>query len=63
MEIGEEFIASRSRSGDAFFKLGAHPFLAIFRVDKVRADNARHFGIMVRDEQQIAEVREKLTGK
>ncbi len=49
--------------GDAFFKLGAHPFLAIFRVDKVRADNARHFGIMVRDEQQIAEVREKLTGK
>lgn len=49
--------------GDAFFKLGAHQFLAIFRVEKVRPDRARHFGIMVRDEQQIAEVREKLTRK
>ncbi len=48
--------------GDAFFKLGEHQFLAIFKVEKLQADRMRHFGIMVRDEQQIAEVREKITG-
>ena len=49
--------------GDAFFKLGAHQFLAIFEVDKLRPDRNRHFGIMVRDEEQIAQVRDKLTRK
>ncbi len=49
--------------GDAFFKLGEHQFLAIFEVDEVRPDRVRHFGLMVRDEAQIAEVREKLTSK
>ena len=49
--------------GDAFFKLGEHQFLAVFEVDKVRRANMRHFGIMVRDEKQIEEVREKLTKK
>ena len=50
--------------GDAFFKLGEHQFLAIFEVDEVQArKHSGHFGIMVRDEQQLAEVREKLTGK
>ena len=49
--------------GDAFFKLGQHQFLAIFEVKKPRRDRMRHFGIMVRDEAQIAEVRKKLTGK
>src|SRR5579872_225257 len=49
--------------GDAFFKLGEHQFLAMFKVDSVRPERRRHFGIMVRDEDQIAEVREKLTGK
>jgi catechol 2,3-dioxygenase-like lactoylglutathione lyase family enzyme len=49
--------------GDAFFKLGAHQFLAIFKVEKLHADRHRHFGILVRDEQQIAEVRDKLTRK
>ena len=49
--------------GDAFFKLGEHQFLAIFEVDKVQPANMRHFGIMVRDEEQLAEVRKKLTGK
>ena len=49
--------------GDAFFKLGQHQFLAIFRVDQIKPDHMRHFGIMVRDEKQLAEVREKLTGK
>ena len=47
--------------GDAFFKLGEHQFLAIFEVDQVRPERHRHFGILVRDEEQIAEVREKLT--
>jgi catechol-2,3-dioxygenase len=51
-----------SGEGDAFFQLGAHQFLAIFEVDKVRPDRTRHFGIMVRDEQQLAEVRKKITG-
>ena len=49
--------------GDAFFKLGEHQFLAIFEVEKVQPANMRHFGIMVRDEQQLAEVRKKLTAK
>jgi catechol 2,3-dioxygenase-like lactoylglutathione lyase family enzyme len=49
--------------GDAFFKLGEHQFLAIFEVEKVQPANVRHFGIMVRDEQQLAQVRKKLTGK
>ncbi|MGI8437604.1 MAG: VOC family protein [Chthoniobacterales bacterium] len=49
--------------GDAFFKLGEHQFLAIFQVDKLSPDRTRHFGLMVRDEEQIAEVREKLTKK
>src|SRR5579875_3197830 len=49
--------------GDAFFKLGAHQFLAMFRVDEVRPDRVRHFGLMVRDEAQLAAVRDKLTTK
>src|SRR5512132_2212884 len=49
--------------GDAFFKLGEHQFLAMFEVKDLKPDRARHFGIMVRDENQLAEVREKLTKK
>ncbi len=49
--------------GDAFFKLGEHQFLAIFEVGKLNPDNHRHFGIMVRDDEQIAVVREKLVNK
>ncbi len=49
--------------GDAFFKLGEHQFLAIFEVEKVQRANMRHFGIMVRDEAQLEEVRKKLTEK
>ena len=47
--------------GDAFFKLGEHQFLAIFEVKKTQPTNMRHFGIMVRDEEQLEQVREKLT--
>ncbi len=49
--------------GDAFFKVGEHQFLAMFEVDEVRPDRTRHFGLIVRDEAQLAEVREKLTTK
>jgi catechol 2,3-dioxygenase-like lactoylglutathione lyase family enzyme len=49
--------------GDAFFKIGEHQFLAMFEVEKVRPDRTRHFGLIVRDEAQLAEVREKLTKK
>jgi len=49
--------------GDAFFQIGAHQFLALFEVDKVRPDRVRHFGLIVRDERQIAHVRDKLTKK
>jgi catechol-2,3-dioxygenase len=49
--------------GDAFFKVGEHQFLAMFQVDKVQPDRARHFGLIVRDESQLAEVRKKLTEK
>ena len=49
--------------GDAFFKLGEHQFLAMFEVENVQPQNGRHFGIMVRDENQVAEVRKKLTEK
>jgi len=49
--------------GDAFFKLGEHQFLAMFEVKETKPERMRHFGIMVRDEQQLAEVREKITKK
>jgi catechol 2,3-dioxygenase-like lactoylglutathione lyase family enzyme len=49
--------------GDAFFRLGEHQFLAMFEVDKVMPSRTRHFGLLVRDEAQIAEVREKITQK
>ena len=49
--------------GDAFFKLGNHQFLALFESDELHIDNHRHFGIIVRDDAQVAEVREKITKK
>ncbi|MGA7200473.1 MAG: VOC family protein [Candidatus Cybelea sp.] len=49
--------------GDAFFKAGEHQFLAMFEVAKPQTNRTRHFGLMVRDEKQLAEVREKLTTK
>lgn len=52
-----------SGEGDAFFKLGEHQFLAVFEVKKLQPDRMRHFGLIVRDEEQIAEVRKKITGK
>ncbi len=49
--------------GDAFFKIGQHQFLAIFKVDKLQPDRTKHFGLIVRDEAQLEEVREKLIKK
>jgi len=49
--------------GDAFFQIGEHQFLAMFEVKEMRSDGTRHFGLIVRDEKQIAAVREKLTKK
>jgi predicted enzyme related to lactoylglutathione lyase len=49
--------------GDAFFKIGEHQFLAMFEVDKVQPARVRHFGLIVRAEKQVAEVREKLMKK
>ena len=50
--------------GDAFFKLGEHQFLAMFENKGARRENGSgHFGIMVRDEAQLAEVRDKLVSK
>ena len=49
--------------GDAFFKLGQHQFLAMFETKEPQPARTGHFGIMVRDEAQIAEIREKLTTK
>lgn len=49
--------------GDAFFKLGEHQFLAMFETRDPQPDRTRHFGIMVRDDAQIDEIRKKLTSK
>ncbi len=53
----------RGGEGAAWCKLGEHQFLAIFEVENPQPDRMKHFGIMVRDEAQINEVREKLTNK
>jgi len=49
--------------GDAFFKLGEHQFLAMFEVSRGAPDRTRHFGLIVRDEAQLAEVRQKVQSK
>ncbi len=49
--------------GDAFFQLGNHQFLALFQSDEPHFDDHRHVGLMVRDDAQVAEVREKITKK
>jgi catechol 2,3-dioxygenase-like lactoylglutathione lyase family enzyme len=50
--------------GDAFFRLGEHQFLAMFENKGASREQGNgHFGIMVRDETQLAEVRDKLVTK
>ena len=53
----------RGGEGAAWCKLGEHQFLAIFEVDHLNPDRMKHFGIMVRDAEQVWEVREKITTK
>ena len=53
----------RGGEGAAWCKLGEHQFLAIFEVETLQPDRMKHFGIMVRDEEQVNEVRDKLVNK
>lgn len=49
--------------GAAWCQVGAHQFLAIFDVKELQPERARHFGLIVRDEGQLNEVKEKLRTK
>ncbi len=49
--------------GAVWCKLGEHQFMVIFEVETLQPDRTKHFGLMVRDAQQIKEVRRKLTKK
>lgn len=53
----------RGGEGAAWCQLGEHQFLAIFEVKELQKDRMKHFGIMVRDEAQVEEVRQKLGKK
>jgi catechol 2,3-dioxygenase-like lactoylglutathione lyase family enzyme len=48
---------------NAFFQLGNHQFLALTEVDHARDPGDWHFGLIVRDERQLAEVRDKVSRK
>ena len=58
----EVFGLERQRGGEgqAFFKVGEHQFLALFLVKERSPDRNRHFGIIVKDDDEIAAVREKV---
>lgn len=53
----------RGGEGAAWCKLGEHQFMAIFEVETLQPDRARHFGLIVRDAAQVRAVRRKITGK
>jgi catechol-2,3-dioxygenase len=53
----------RGGEGAAWCKLGEHQFMAIFEVEELRPDHVKHFGLLVRDDAQIEEVRNKLMKK
>lgn len=53
----------RGGEGAVWCKLGEHQFMAIFEVETLQPDRTKHFGLMVRDAEQIKEVRKKLTKK
>ena len=53
----------RGGEGAAWCKIGEHQFMAILEVAELRPDRVKHFGLMVRDDAQVAEVREKITKK
>jgi catechol 2,3-dioxygenase-like lactoylglutathione lyase family enzyme len=49
--------------GNAFLRLGPHQFLAIFQVAQPHRDASRHFGVIVRDDDGIAEVKWRLQAR
>ena len=53
----------RQGEGNAFLPLGPHQFLAIFEVAEPHRDSHRHFGIIVRDDDEIAEVKRRLQAR
>src|SRR5947207_3065644 len=53
----------REGEGNAFLRLGPHQFLAIFQVAQPHRDANRHFGIIVRDDDEIAEVKRRLQSR
>jgi catechol 2,3-dioxygenase-like lactoylglutathione lyase family enzyme len=53
----------RPGEGQAFFPMGEHQFLAIFRVDRKEPDEMRHFGIIVSDDDEIGKVRERVQAR
>jgi catechol 2,3-dioxygenase-like lactoylglutathione lyase family enzyme len=58
-----EVLGLKQRSegeGQAFFEVGEHQFLALFLVKEKQPDKTRHFGIVVKDDDEIAEVRRKV---
>jgi catechol 2,3-dioxygenase-like lactoylglutathione lyase family enzyme len=53
----------REGEGNAFLRLGPHQFLAIFQTEQPHRDTNRHFGIIVRDDAEIAEVKRRLQAR
>lgn len=54
----------RSGGEGAFFmQCGPHQFIALFEVEDRLPDNHRHFGIIVKDDDEIAEVRRRLEAR
>ncbi|HHX40310.1 MAG TPA: VOC family protein [Armatimonadetes bacterium] len=49
--------------GQAFFRIGEHQFIALFKVDRKQPDDHRHFGIIVTDDDEIARVRERVQAR
>jgi catechol-2,3-dioxygenase len=49
--------------GAAWCQLGEHQFMAIFDVKELRRGQAKHFGLIVKDEPQIEAVKRKLRTK
>jgi catechol 2,3-dioxygenase-like lactoylglutathione lyase family enzyme len=53
----------REGEGNAFLRLGPHQFMAIFQTDQPHRDSHRHFGIIVKDDDEIAEVKRRLQAR
>jgi catechol 2,3-dioxygenase-like lactoylglutathione lyase family enzyme len=49
--------------GAAWCKVGEHQFMAIFEVPELRPASHRHFGLIVRDEAQVQEVRRRVEAR